>query len=173
MKMCDESGTFSCSPYDDSDCNKGENGTKHSINPYANKKQRFLFHKWTLDHRYVVHFENFVPISITYLFTLLYYSCRIEKQTDKPESLYNSLLLSMEKIVGKNCSINTKYIYELLCTKRNLNLVHTDCHPKKHNEVIYIVNEKEMTLPPDQISLNLESRNGRRGRGRRRLIRLP
>ena len=48
MKLCDESGQFSCFPYDGRKCDQ------HVINPYANKQQRFLFRQWQLDHRYLL-----------------------------------------------------------------------------------------------------------------------
>ena len=47
-KLCDESGQFSCFPYDGRKCDQ------HVINPYANKQQRFLFRQWQLDHRYLL-----------------------------------------------------------------------------------------------------------------------
>ena len=50
MRICDESGKFSCSPYDGTGCNQ-----QHFTNPYANREQRFWFKLWELDHKYVLH----------------------------------------------------------------------------------------------------------------------
>jgi hypothetical protein len=108
QRLCDNVGNFICEGrWDVVECQRQEDVEfRHKINPYARKEARIGFAIWTFDH--------VIEIAL---------------------KIVPALEKAARRASFNRRAINADYFYSLVCTTRNMKLVHTNCHDKDEHSI--------------------------------------